>query len=111
MAKTTGLGPYALRTRAKNALIDQAKAPLANETYASQHSYILLRQRKGLSMAGGALKFCALIVALGIGLAGCMPNGASNPSQAQYLATRTICQPGMHAISRMRGSGYRCVPD
>ena len=62
-------------------------------------------------MAGISLRFGALIAALGIGLAGCMPNEPSNPYQAQYLATRTVCQPGMHAIPRMRGSGYRCVYD
>ncbi len=62
-------------------------------------------------MARGNLRFGALIVALGISLAGCMPTEASNPYQAQYLSTRTICQPGMHAIPRMRGSGYRCVFD
>jgi hypothetical protein len=62
-------------------------------------------------MTGWKLTFGALIVALGLGLAGCMPNEAPNAYQAQYLATRTVCQPGMHAIPRMRGSGYRCVFD
>jgi len=62
-------------------------------------------------MTGGILKLGALIAAIGTGLAGCMPTEASNPYQAQYLSTLTICQPGTHAISRMRGSGYRCVLD
>jgi hypothetical protein len=62
-------------------------------------------------MAGGILKFGAFIAVIGISLAGCMPTEGANPYQAQYLATRTICQPGMHAISRMRGSGFRCVFD
>ena len=62
-------------------------------------------------MARVNLGFGALIAALAISLAGCMPNAPSNPDQAQYLATRTDCPPGMHAISRMRGDGYRCVYD
>jgi hypothetical protein len=60
-------------------------------------------------MIRGVLKIGALIVAIGAGLAGCMPPEASNPYQAQYLSTLTVCQPGTHAISRMKGSGYRCV--
>jgi hypothetical protein len=60
-------------------------------------------------MASISLRFGALIAALAITLVGCMPNEPSNAYQAQYLATRTICQPGMYAVSRMRGSGYRCV--
>ena len=60
-------------------------------------------------MTGIGLRFGALIAALAITLAGCMPNEPSNFYQAQYLATRTVCQPGMHAISKLRGDGYRCV--
>ncbi len=62
-------------------------------------------------MAGFNLRFGVLIAALAITLAGCMPGEPSNSYQAQYLATRTVCQPGMHAIPRMRGSGFWCVPD
>jgi hypothetical protein len=62
-------------------------------------------------MARSFLKIGVLVAAIGACLAGCMPNEASNPYQAQYLSTFTVCQPGTHAISRMRGSGYRCVPD
>ena len=60
-------------------------------------------------MIRGVLKIGALIIAIGTGLAGCMPTEASNPYQAQYLSTLTVCQPGTHAISRMKGSGYRCI--
>jgi hypothetical protein len=62
-------------------------------------------------MIGHILKLAAIIATFGIGLQGCMPSEASNPYQAQYLSTLTVCQPGTHAISRMRGSGYRCVLD
>jgi hypothetical protein len=60
-------------------------------------------------MAGSILRFGPLIAAVAISLAACMPTEAPNFYQSQYLSTRTICQPGMHAITRMRGSGYRCV--
>jgi len=62
-------------------------------------------------MTGGNLTFGGMIIALGLSLAACMPIESPNAYQAQYLATRTVCQPGMHAIPRMRGSGYRCVFD
>jgi len=65
----------------------------------------------GRNMTGFNFRFGALIAVLAISLAGCMPNEPANSYQAQYLANRTQCQPGMHAISRMRGSGYRCVYD
>jgi hypothetical protein len=62
-------------------------------------------------MADSILRFGPLVAAFGIILSACMPTEAPNFYQSQYLSTRTICQPGMHAIPRMRGSGYRCVPN
>ena len=52
----------------------------------------------------------AAIVALCFFVSGCMQEEASNPQQAQYLATLRVCPPGSHAQSSPIGiSGYRCI--
>jgi hypothetical protein len=55
------------------------------------------------------LKWGTLMVALGLALAGCMPNAPSNAYQAQYLSDLRPCQPGTHSQSAPFGQGYRCV--
>jgi hypothetical protein len=57
------------------------------------------------------LKSGALLMALGLALAGCMQNGPMNAYQAQYVNDFRHCPPGLHSQTSPGPEGYWCVLD
>jgi hypothetical protein len=80
------------------------------ETKSSQKAYKRQEQPGDRDVTNRSLKCGAIIVALALTLAGCMPAGPSNEFQAQYLMDRRVCPPGAHAeTSAVSANGYWCV--
>jgi hypothetical protein len=80
------------------------------ETKSSKKAYKRQEQSGDRDVTNSFLKCGALIVALALTLAACMPSSPSNEFQSQYLMDRRVCPPGAHAeTSAVSANGYWCV--